>query len=162
MTNSNTLRPGWTPITIGLMVLGFVVFWPLGLAMLAYILWGDQFQHMARDARKHYDGMMRQTSYCGRRRASRPVNTGNVAFDDFRQVEIDRLEAERRRLDEERKKLDAMEEEFDEFLRNLRRAKDQEEFDRFMNARNSGDTKSSSVPDTGFDDFMPGDPKPAN
>lgn len=163
MTNSNTLRPGWTPVTIGLMVLGFVAFWPLGLAMLAYILWGDQFQDMFRDARTHFDGMMRQGGpQCRNRRSARPVNSGNVAFDDFRQVEIDRLEAERRRLDEERKKLDAMEDEFNDFLRNLRRAKDQEEFDRFMNARDSSGSSKGTGPSSGFDDFMPGDPKPAS
>lgn len=159
MTNSNTLRPGWTPLTIGLMVLGFVLFWPLGLAMLAYILWGDQFQDMFRDARKHLDGMMREKPHCRTYRAARPQNTGNVAFDDFRQEEIDRLETERRRLDDERKKLDAMEQEFDDFLRNLRRAKDQEEFDRFMNARTAPESKPGS--DQGFGDFMSGDPKPA-
>ena len=38
------IRPAWTPATIGLMVLGFVMFWPLGLAMLAYILWGDRLE----------------------------------------------------------------------------------------------------------------------
>ena len=37
MTQTQALRPGWTPLTIALMVLGFVFFWPLGLAMLAYI-----------------------------------------------------------------------------------------------------------------------------
>lgn len=43
-TKSCMIKPAWTPATIGLMVLGFVVFWPLGLAMLAYILWGDRFE----------------------------------------------------------------------------------------------------------------------
>lgn len=38
MNQSALIRPDWTPATIALMVLGFIVFWPLGLAMLAYIL----------------------------------------------------------------------------------------------------------------------------
>ncbi len=37
MTNTALIRPAWTPATIALMVIGFMVFWPLGLAMLAYI-----------------------------------------------------------------------------------------------------------------------------
>lgn len=135
MNNRKALRPGWTPLTIGLMVLGFVLFWPLGLAMLAYILWGDQFETMFRDARCHFDRMVRDTSQAVREPVRRPSYTGNVAFDDFRKQEIARLEEERRRLDEQRGRLDAMEREFDDFLRDLRRAKDQEEFDRFMNAR---------------------------
>ena len=57
MTQSYALRPAWTPLTIALMVLGFVVFWPLGLAMLAYILWGDRLHDMVRDARGQFDGV---------------------------------------------------------------------------------------------------------
>ena len=55
--------------------------------------------------------------------------TGNVAFDDWRDKELERLAEERRKLD------DALAE-FDEYARELRRAKDQEEFDRFMANRN--------------------------
>ncbi|MCV0424426.1 MAG: DUF2852 domain-containing protein, partial [Roseibium sp.] len=55
-TKSCMIKPAWTPVTIGLMVLGFVVFWPLGLAMLAYILWGDRFEGMARDAKEQWRG----------------------------------------------------------------------------------------------------------
>ena len=124
MTNTATIRPAWTPITIGLMVLGFVVFWPLGLAMLAYILWGDRLHAMIDENR---------TAKCARKSARRNWRrdaTGNVAFDDYRQSELDRLEKERKRLDEERA-------EFEEFLANLRRAKDQDEFDRFMADRAS-------------------------
>ena len=56
--------------------------------------------------------------------------TGNVAFDDWRDKELERLAEERRKLDETLT-------EFDDYARELRRAKDQEEFDRFMaNRRN--------------------------
>ncbi|MBP1851836.1 hypothetical protein J2Z17_003288 [Rhizobium halophytocola] len=118
------------------MVLGFMVFWPLGLAMLAYILFGERFGHFKREANSRVDGMF---SRC--RRASNGSqfrhNTGNVAFDDWRKAEFDRIEAERRKLDE-------MREEFDSYLRELRRAKDQEEFDRFMRDRA---TKRNEVQD---------------
>lgn len=135
-TASCTIKPGWTPITIGLMVLGFVAFWPLGLAMLAYILWGDRFQGLARDARDQWrsspfkgavDQMAQGTSY---------ARTGNVAFDDYRERELKRLE-------EERAKLDTMRAEFDDFLRELRRARDQDEFDGFMADR--GRTPSANM-----------------
>ena len=69
--------------------------------------------------------------------AVRIFRTGNVAFDDWREAELARLEEERRKLDE-------MREQFDNYVRELRRAKDQEEFDRFMRDRNSGG--SGSVP----------------
>ncbi|MDQ0315225.1 DUF2852 domain-containing protein [Amorphus orientalis] len=142
MTSTLALRPAWTPLTVFLMVLGFIVFWPLGLAMLAYILWGDHFHRVADDARGHFKGCsrnmrkMKDTAF-----AAGVGGTGNVAFDEYRERELKRLE-------EERRKLDTMRAEFDDFLRNLRRAKDQEEFDRFMSARTNGDTSPRMEPQT--------------
>src|SRR5690606_32141958 len=37
------IKPQRGPLTIALMVLGFVVWFPLGRAMPAYILWGEMF-----------------------------------------------------------------------------------------------------------------------
>ena len=37
------IKPQWSPLTIALMVMGFIIFWPLGLAVLGYILWGEKF-----------------------------------------------------------------------------------------------------------------------
>jgi len=132
MYRTALLRPDWTPATIGLMVLGFVVFWPLGLAMLAYILFGERLQAFKRDANEKVDGFARSCRgghwrHNGWDRHQR-FSTGNMAFDDWRKAEIDRIEQERRKLDE-------MRAEFDNYMRELRRARDQEEFDRFMRDR---------------------------
>lgn len=127
MNQSALLRPDWTPATIALMILGFVVFWPLGLAMLAYIIFGERLRGFKRDANSAADGF-----FAGCRRSHgryRPhFTTGNVAFDDWRKAELDRLEEERRKLDE-------MREDFETYVRELRRAKDQDEFDRYMRDR---------------------------
>ncbi|MCQ4633816.1 DUF2852 domain-containing protein [Shinella sp. CPCC 100929] len=131
MNQSALIRPDWTPATIALMVLGFVVFWPLGLAMLAYIIFGDRLKSFKKDANETVDGMFAscRSKWGGRRGGSSFRSaTGNVAFDDWRDAELSRL-------DEERRKLDEMREEFDSYVRELRRAKDQEEFDRFMRER---------------------------
>ncbi|MEQ9448737.1 MAG: DUF2852 domain-containing protein [Rhodospirillaceae bacterium] len=127
------IKPAWTPVTIGLMVLGFVAFWPLGLAMLAYILWGDRFEGMLRDAKDQWRGSPLKGAF-EQMNTTAFARTGNVAFDDYRERELKRLE-------EERAKLDTMRAEFDDFLRELRRARDQEEFDRFManRGRSTGD-----------------------
>lgn len=127
MNQSALLRPDWTPATIALMVLGFVVFWPLGLAMLAYILFGERLRNFKRDANQAADGMFAGCRGTHNRYRSH-YPSGNVAFDDWRKAELDRL-------DEERRKLDEMRAEFDTYVRELRRAKDQEEFDRFMRDR---------------------------
>ncbi|WDZ76568.1 DUF2852 domain-containing protein [Ensifer adhaerens] len=130
MNQSAMIRPDWTPATIALMVLGFVVFWPLGLAMLAYILFGEKLKTFKKDANDTVDGMCSAFKRGGRR-SNWTHRTGNVAFDDWREAEL-------ARLDEERRKLDEMREEFDTYVRELRRAKDQEEFDRFMRDRKNG------------------------
>ena len=149
MTHTAMIRPAWTPATIALMVLGFIIFWPLGLAMLAYILWGDRLDEFKRDVNMKTDEVFRGCSGIGRKRRNRDnhfhARTGNVAFDDWREGELKRLE-------EERRKLDTMREDFDSYMRELRRAKDQEEFDRFMRDRqnrqngDNGNGNGPSVP----------------
>ena len=132
MTTTALIRPAWTPATIGLMVLGFMVFWPLGLAMLAYILWGDRFEGLKRGFRSEFRGAREGLFGACRGGHARHYGfgrTGNVAFDEWREKELERLEEQRRKLDETLK-------EFDDYLRELRRAKDKEEFDRFMADRN--------------------------
>ena len=57
MNTTALIRPAWTPATIALMVIGFMVFWPLGLAMLAYIIWGDRLEGFKRDVNRATDGI---------------------------------------------------------------------------------------------------------
>lgn len=139
-TKNCMIKPAWTPITIALMVLGFVAFWPLGLAMLAYILWGDRFEGMVRDARAHWRGSQLKESFDHMSKTNFKTQTGNAAFDAYRDRELKRLE-------EERAKIEAMRSDFDAFLTELRRARDQEEFDRFManRGKNVGDTGATPL-----------------
>lgn len=134
MTAAQTLRPAWTPLTIGLMVLGFIIWWPLGLAMIAYIVWGDRLHDTIRDNRDAFKayGAGNQNWQNHSRRAS-----GNEAFDDYRAQELDRLRAERRRLDDEVK-------EFEDYLSNLRMARDRDEFNRYMKERDDRRGKSQN------------------
>ncbi len=124
MTNA-LIRPAWTPVTIAMMVLGFMIFWPLGLAMIAYIIWGDRLDQFKTDVNKATDNVSRVFTKGPQFGMQR---TGNVAFDDWREAEL-------KRLHEERMKLDSMRAEFDDYARELRRAKDQTEFDSFMSSR---------------------------
>ncbi len=142
MTAAQTLRPAWTPLTIGLMVLGFIIWWPLGLAMLAYIVWGDRLHDTIRDNKDAFTayGAAPQNWRNNSRRAS-----GNSAFDDYRAEELDRLRAERRRLDDEVK-------EFEDYLSNLRMARDRDEFNRYMKERD--DRRGTSRAKTGDNDVI--------
>lgn len=115
------IRPAWSPLTIALMVIGFIVWWPLGLAMLAWIIWGDRMIAW-------WDESQHRMTVRG--------STGNEAFEEYRRAELDRLEAERQRIEKEAV-------DFQEFMRDLRKARDREEFDRFM-AERRGAAKSDA------------------
>jgi uncharacterized protein DUF2852 len=114
-------RQRWEPWEIALMVSGFVVFWPAGLAILTWILWRHSGRSMPRFAVLERLGARPLAG-------SRPH--ANSAFEDWKRGELDRLEQERRRLAQ-------AEQEFSDFLDQLKRARDREEFDRFMAARNA-------------------------
>jgi hypothetical protein len=122
-------RPAW----IAVMVVGFIIFWPVGLAILAYLLWSGRMGcgrtgDMSRWQQRMADRWDRKMEGWGREFRGFP-SSGNAAFDDYREETLRRLEEEQR--------------EFREFLERLRKAKDKSEFDEFMaerRARPSGGT----------------------
>ena len=119
-------RGRWSALNIVLMIVGFAVFWPLGLAMLAWIIWGDEIGARTQELKSQFRSFSsRAPSYRSGPASAWNGRTGNLAFDDYREREM-------KRLDEERRKLDGMRAEFETFVTELRRVKDQEEFDRFM------------------------------
>lgn len=95
---------------IATMVLGFIFVWPLGLVILFYMIGTNRMWKRDR------------TQRCGHfSRSHNTQQTGNVAFDKYRDETL-------RRLEEEQKA-------FTGFLDQLRAAKDQAEFDQFMDQR---------------------------
>jgi predicted CopG family antitoxin len=94
---------------IAAMVLGFILFWPIGLALLAYMIWGKQ--------------MFGKSCKSNRGPVSRGLggSTGNSAFDAYKTETLKRLEDEQSA--------------FHDFLERLRQAKDKTEFDAFMDDR---------------------------
>ena len=134
-------RMGWTPMELLAMVLGFIVYWPIGVGI---VLWkmarrrgavGDDFFAAAREK---FAGLAAAGGFSasGARADGSGFGaapSGNTAFDAWRKGEIERLEEERRKLDEARR-------EFAAFVEEARRSKDQEEFERFMARRSSPET----------------------
>jgi hypothetical protein len=126
----------WKPVEILAMVLGFFVFWPIGLAVLSWKFWqkksgypGDIIS-FGREKWRNWANLTRGSDRWGFSvKAASGFgmgSTGNRAFDEWRATELAWLE-------EERQKLVAAEREFAEFMENLRHARDREEFERFMN-----------------------------
>ena len=130
---SALIRPAWTPVTIGITIALFMVgAWPFALAMMAYIIWGDRLDAFKADANRATDNLFSKFGQFGGNVPTGFGRTGNVAFDDWRETEM-------KRLDEERRKLTEMEREFADYQRELRRAKDRDEFEIFLRNRKTVD-----------------------
>jgi hypothetical protein len=125
-------RKPWSVWEVAAMVGGFIVYWPLGLLAL-FLKWkNSEMWPGASEQKAPWSGfkMPRFADFGGwpKREAYGYGSSGNAAFDDYRRETLARLDEERRKLDEEGRA-------FREFVDKLRRAKDQEEFDRFMGER---------------------------
>lgn len=137
-------KPAW----IALIVLGFMVFWPLGLAVLAFTIGSGRmgcgyhggqghgfgrWQHKMERMQSKMDWMRSKMGGTGGpwggSWGSAP-SSGNRAFDEYRSETLRRLEDEQR--------------EFRDFLERLRMAKDKAEFDQFMAERR--DRPASDAP----------------
>jgi Protein of unknown function (DUF2852) len=141
-------KPAW----IVLIVLGFIAWWPLGLAILAFTIWSgrmgcgyhgghDRWQHKMERLQRKMDWMRSRMS--GNPGGGNPWggnpwrnagSSGNHAFDDYRNETLKRLEEEQR--------------EFREFLERLRFAKDKTEFDAFMAERRDRPAPEANPPQT--------------
>jgi hypothetical protein len=113
-------HPGW----IVLMVLGFVFWWPIGLAILFFTLWGRRMSCWSGHGYEHWQAKMERMREKMERFQSggwAGPSSGNRAFDEYRSETLHRLEEEQR--------------EFREFLQRLRMARDKAEFDQFMAER---------------------------
>lgn len=138
----------WRPLELAAMIGGFILFWPIGLAVLALKIWqkrsGDQGD-LAGFAMGRFEEARQQTSdlFRGEGRGWSQGggdwggSSGNRAFDDWRAAELARIEEERRKLDEARR-------EFSEYRDHLRKAKDREEFDRFVRERDASKARGES------------------
>jgi Protein of unknown function (DUF2852) len=114
----------WIAVT----VLAFMLFWPLGLALLAYLIWskrmfskscnnGDRHARWAAKMDRKF-GDTRRTDFRG---SYAYGSSGNTAFDTYKADALKRLEEEQ--------------EAFEAFIQRLRDAKDKAQFDSFMEDR---------------------------
>lgn len=142
-TTAGTAETGWAtqfgewerraaglpkPAVIAIVIIAFLLWWPIGLAALAFMIWSrsmgcgyrgmDRWQHKMERMQSKMD---RMRSRMGEGGFWQSPSSGNKAFDDYRTETLRRLEDEQR--------------EFQEFLERLRFAKDKSEFDQFMAER---------------------------
>jgi hypothetical protein len=119
------------PLLIAATITGFIVWWPVGLALLFVAIWNKRFGRWAFGLHGGHQNGGGLHSGCGgwagpwsgwKNRCGGGGNSsqtsGNRAFDEYREQTLRRLEEEQR--------------DFAGFLERLRFAKDKAEFDQFM------------------------------
>ena len=114
---------------VAAMILGFIFFWPVGLALLAYMIWSK---------RMFSKGCGHRQAMAERFHAHRGFrSSGNTAFDAYKADTLNRLQREQ--------------EEFEAFLERLRASKDKSEFDQYLDerARAARDTNGHGDNDEG-------------
>ena len=121
-------KPAW----IALMILSFIWWWPLGLAVLAFMIGSGRMGCWNHNGTGRWqnkvDNMRSGINWWG----THSPSSGNRAFDEYRADTLRRLEEEQR--------------EFKEFLQRLRFAKDRAEFDQFMAERRNRPSDDASQP----------------
>ncbi|WJY20661.1 DUF2852 domain-containing protein [Fontisubflavum oceani] len=106
---------------IAFMVLGFIFFWPIGLALLFYMIWSKRMFNGSCKSRRH-----------AHMHGNKFRSSGNTAFDSYKADTLRRLEEEQSA--------------FEEFLQRLRDAKDKAEFDQFMEDRSKAKPVENGEP----------------
>ena len=118
-------KPAWIALT----VVSFILFWPLGLLVLGFLIgsgrmacWRhggtDRWQRRMERMQRRLERMQGAAERWGCGGSTYRTSSGNYAFDEYRADTLRRLEEEQR--------------EFMAFLDRLRHAKDKAEFDQFM------------------------------
>jgi hypothetical protein len=131
-------KPAWIALT----VVSFILFWPLGLVLLGFLIgsgrmgcWAHNGNRWQRRMERMQRRMERMQAGAGRwSGGGSRASSGNWAFDEYRAETLRRLEEEQR--------------EFMEFLNRLRHAKDKTEFDQFMAERSRRSEGPRSQPQT--------------
>ncbi|MGQ0672501.1 MAG: DUF2852 domain-containing protein [Hyphomicrobium sp.] len=115
----------------GVLVVAFSVYWPLGLGVLAYLVWSGRLAFTSPKTGSGLGGGPSQTMAFasgpdlapGRETlgAMAAEPSGNLAFDDYRRQALQRLDGDCR--------------EFQAFIDRLRTSRDRTEFEQFLAAK---------------------------
>src|ERR1700746_3205318 len=126
---AHMLDTPWHSRCIAVTILGFIIWWPIGLALLFFTLGSRKMACWSHYDRDRWQNKMERMQYKMDRMRDRmerrgfgfgfgPPSSGNRAFDEYRMETLRRLEEDQAELKKS--------------LNRRRHAKDKEEFDQFM------------------------------
>ncbi|MES9971979.1 MAG: DUF2852 domain-containing protein [Candidatus Thiodiazotropha sp.] len=120
----------WSGANIVAMVLGFILFPPLGFVVLLWTILGHPIQDLPGWVRDKWSQLLRKN------KAGTYDESENIVFNEFQQTQYDRI----REIKEEIKR---RAEAFRSFRFDAKRRKDQQEFDEFMASKPTNNHKES-------------------
>lgn len=112
-------RGNWSGFNIAAMVVGFVIFWPIGLLILYWIIKGRNVKELPGAIRDQWSRMT------GGSKTNDGARSDNVVFNEFQQTQYDRIREIKDEIKERSRR-------FSEFRASAKRRADEEEFSRFM------------------------------
>ena len=108
----------WSAANIGVMVIGFLLWAPLGFAVLLWSLFGYPIEELPGWLRDRWRQLRGHTGGCKR-------SSDNLVFNEYQQAQHDRI-------DEIKEEIRHRATAFSDFRTDAKRRRDQEEFDAFM------------------------------
>ncbi len=121
----------WTPFGIGMMVLAYIMFWPLGLVLTLWMVSGRHVIDLPRAIGETVSGWFPRRGEGWTRSewrnecAGRGRSSGNSVFDDYQQTQYDRISEIKREIKDTWNR-------FRDFRHDEQRRQERDEFDRFM------------------------------
>lgn len=120
--NGQRCGGNWSGLNIAAMVVGFVLFWPVGLFLLFWNITGRGVQELPNAIRSLWSRV--DDAWRGNGSDSRP-NTENVVFNEFQQAQFERIREIKDEIKERARR-------FRDFRARAKRSADEEEFNQFM------------------------------
>lgn len=113
----------WSGTNIAVMVIGFIIFWPIGLALLAWIMSGRDVRDLPAAIKMLWNqysggiGIGREQRFM--------AGSENIVFNEYQQTQYDRISEIKNEIRERSRR-------FRDFSMQAKRRADQEEFEQFM------------------------------
>ncbi|MGI6244750.1 MAG: DUF2852 domain-containing protein [Pseudochelatococcus sp.] len=105
--NNGSALGYWRPAELAALVIGFIIFWPLGLAVLAWKYWNDRsasprsLDDVVNEGARRVRAGIRDVFGNAPQADDEFVPTGNARFDAYIRGELQRIDAERSKLADE-------------------------------------------------------------
>ena len=113
----------WNPMNIGIMLVAFFFFTPLGFLVLFGLIRGVSPWQLPQWIASWFEGM--SDRFPNASRPSYRARSGNKIFDEYQQTQLDRIE-------EIKTEVRDRDQQFKTFKDDEQRSKDKKQFDRFM------------------------------